>query len=154
MDEKQHDRFQTAIQWVADEKARAMAGQPSRGFFHEQALWIRGVIGKAVRSKSGALYTEVCGTGGCVAGNIVCANGDTIIALDYQPYRGKTYTHACQCMDEDGNVHNISERAAALAGINEREAARLFFQHNSRGQIIRIAQDIAANHGRHLEVIE
>jgi hypothetical protein len=168
MDQKQFDAFQSGVQWVADEAAlRKRVAEREEKYeaghlFHRQRVWASGKATAAIRSivKASGLGTEytydyqvVCPSGCCLAGSIVQRAGDDFVRNDYiQP--GRTVETVDHCMDAEGNVHLISQRARELAGLSETEASRLFHQDNGSDTILRLAKEVAVNHGYNLEIIE
>jgi len=162
MDQKQFNEFQTAIQWVVDEKRRKDDAEQWKPALleHRQQYWAVGETQPGIIAapfpRDGVHVSldwhPVCATGCCVAGNMVLAHGDQFIAPAASAAVGLTVTVE-QCIDEDGMVHKISTRAKEIGGLTDSEAGRLFHQDNSAATIARLATNIAHNHGYTLEVI-
>lgn len=159
MDQKGFELFQTAIQWVLDEKRASQRHVKHTGLWHRQAWWGAGRVTeqvvKAVTSTAPFLSTNhqfsvICVSSCCVAGNIVTVHGDKMVVA------GESLGNSAitdYCVDDDDRLHLIGTRAAALTGITEGEAAELFSPNNSRERVIELATQIAKDHGYELELV-
>lgn len=155
MSEKQFDLFQTGIQWVKDEQERSTRHSNLR---HQQSTWGIGRLMKAIkRTKQGTQVYPVCTTACCLAGNIVLANGDTMVvpaaAVPQELIDNEVAVNVDYCMDAEGNFHSIHERAKVLAGLTEAEATYLFDGCRSAHAQIEYAQDVAARNGYTLDLV-
>lgn len=159
MDLKQFEMFQTTIQWVLDEK-RITAAHGRHGLiWHRQSWWASGkVTDTVVQARSSTIpfttskqFKVICPSAACVAGNIVSAYGDKLVVPEGAIEECTAI--ADYCIDDEGRLHLIGDRAAALAGLSTDEAARLFAPNNSRDYVIELATEIASNHGYELELV-
>ena len=174
MDEKGRDLLETSVQWVQDEERRrqrevekaaraknwkeVQREEPTNGLYHYQGSWGRGIAQRAIKAvidnTLGAYETTatvVCGTSGCLAGNIVLVAGDEFV------FPG-TITPGCDvdvdhCIDAEGNIHQIRQRAQDLLGVNSNEANRMFNGDLSRNQVIHVAKVTAKSYGHELNII-
>lgn len=141
------ETLQAAVQWVVDED-RIMANDPDaeRSLTHDQDLY---TIGYATDQKASG-YRVICPTACCLAGNIVIAHGDLLIVnyLDYDP--GEQNLLADYCLDSDGRVHHVQERAAELVGIDpdpESFDQSMFDGDQNADDIRALAEATARRHG-------
>lgn len=166
MNGKQFDRFQSALQWVADEE-RAVEAAERSSLVHTQETWVFGRVGKPytgplsqtvneecspewARQILDKQFSEVCATNCCFAGNVVIANGDTIIASGF--IEGDLASPA-MCVDADGNVHTIAKRATDLLGITPTQARDMFDGNNEPAMLYQRGARIAEAYGHELRVI-
>lgn len=172
MDEKQEACFTETIQWVIDEaKWRQDEENERSALEHDQNTWGEGSIGETeftgtvLRGTSDeATYgvRAVCGSACCVAGAAVLHAGDQFVIREDKAQEvlanrqrrieagvefAKPPTVAVSwCVDAEGNLHGIPERAADLMGLSWEESHELFNGDNTVNDIMRIAGDIARRH--------
>jgi len=167
MDTKQFNDFQQVIQWVVDEARRKEAEDlaaaddvllPPTDLVHNQNYWGYGKVTdtripikpNSVFGKSVEEVQMVCPTACCVAGHVVVRHGDQMVA-GVQITRDSV--SADYCVDEDGRVHSIPDRAQDLLGISSSESSTLFDGDNDADDVVDKAMDIADAYGYELTVI-
>jgi hypothetical protein len=151
MDQKQFDLFATGIQWVKDEAERDYTAQVR----HNQGTWGLGRIREGIRrlrkNTVQQYFTPVCPSACCLAGNIVLANGDEMV-LPAEMAAGRDTSHVDYCMDAEGEVYHIRERATQVAGLTISESAWLFDACRTAESQIKHAQVIADRYGFTLDL--
>jgi hypothetical protein len=174
MDHKQFELLQQEIQWVVDEARRKAAHQSTKAVAHDQQHWSVGRVSKDSETvkieKSGPFVDDswlqltqpmvVCATSCCLAGGAVVSHGDKIVVfdsgLDLRMYGTSSVyrTVAAEfCVDSEGTLHTISQRAQELMGLTGGEASLLFSGGHSAETLRVQATRIAAEHGYELEII-
>lgn len=141
-----------AVEWVQEQDR---LGRESREREWDQGTWARGVAGYVADGVKvlGVRYLPVdvsCGTACCVAGKICLVSGDRFVTSKKGGMRPGQLVHVEQVVGPDGWVWTIMERARALLGITELEAAKLFASNNDAANVLRLARSIAAAHGEEL----
>jgi hypothetical protein len=155
MNVKQFERLQAAVQWTVDE-ARFKASHRRRGegmIAHVQSSWAIGrLTGRRKKVKGlAAKYAVVCPTSCCLAGNIVAMAGEELVVPDGLT-DANVVVNVEDCIDADGRVRTIPDRAAELTGLTTEDANLLFNGSITAAQIRLHAADIAARSGHTLEV--
>lgn len=158
MDQKQFERLQASVQWVADEANRPFEPRRDREKdpIHNQRTWGSGRLTDDVAINIGNGLVEwrvVCTTNCCLAGHGVLAAGDRMIATAHPQFVGQRVPSNV-CIDTEGRTHSINERAKELFGLTFGESERLFNGAKSADTIVSEAKRIAAEHGYQMEVIE
>ena len=109
------------------------------------------------RTKQGTQVYPVCTSACCLAGNIVLANGDTMVvpagSVAQELIDSECQVNVDYCMDAEGNFHSIHARARELAGLDDAEATYLFDGCRSAHSQIEYAQEVAARNGYTLELM-
>lgn len=154
MDSKQFEEFQTGVQWVQDEARSDTRHGLVR---HNQKTWARGrVKNEVVTDEMSSRWMPVCASACCLAGNIVLAHGDTFVVPAYDSFQGVAEMggecHVDYCMDDEGKIHSINERAIELAGLTDLQAGALFFEGMTAAKIVSYAAAVAEENGYHLDV--
>ena len=152
MDQKQFDLFATGIQWVKDEAERDYTAQVR----HNQGIWGLGRIKEGIRrlrkNSTYQYFAPVCPSACCLAGNIVLANGDEFV-IPAELAAGKDTSHVDYCMDAEGEIHHIRDRAQQVAGLTGLDAQALFDANRSPEVLINMAEQIAAREGFTLDLV-
>lgn len=166
MNEKEFDRFQTALQWVADDADARAHGEDRDGLRHHQDTWGEGFVlpgGPVKETTVKNHFTEqtvivkwsaVCATDCCLAGNVVIANGDVMLVSSRSiegHERGEV--EVSHCMSAEGDVHDIPTRAQELLGLTAGEAHALFDGGNTAQDLLWRGKGIAAEYGHELRII-
>jgi len=160
MDFKEFERLQQAVQTVADEDRinreywnnPTLAGPEPRDWVWEQSTWGWGrTTEDTVHTDEGFGWTLVCGSGGCLAGTGVMQAGDRFVT-ERTKVSG-ALVQVDDCVDADGFVYDIEERASDLFGLEPEESAVLFSAANTATRIISLARTISAKYGHTLVVI-
>jgi len=154
MEQKQFEVFQTAIQWVKDEAERDYA---PIGVRHDQATWGNGEIGTDRVMIGSVKYAAVCPSACCLAGNIVLVAGERFV----YPVNDDLFdpTGACvtvdYCVDDEGHLRQIPDRAAELAGLTDADLwdYNPFAPSHSAEDLISIAEKITKQHGYTLVLV-
>lgn len=151
MDDIQFKRLQKAVQWAYDQET----GVTKTDLAWYQGDWFRGALDGVVPHDERYHFVDVtCGSSGCIAGNVVIAEGDKMVipsAVTRSVYKGMMLT-TTQCLTTDGEVTSIPARARDLLGITQREADSLFAGDNTIDAVIRRAKNIAKHYGHRLVV--
>ena len=145
MDIKGFQVLESAIQWVVDEDVRKRSHIQPNGLEHDQMAWAVGELlpaeqREALGQRFGLGMTMViplCASACCVAGNVVIANGDLLVAIDQ--FGGHTPDRQVKvdfCVTEENEVVYISTRARDLLGISEVEADLLFEGHDTPERVV------------------
>lgn len=153
VDSKQFERLQTAIQFVVDDDRldKRLKATRERSYRWEQGSWGIGRITDQTRRQRGSeeIWNVVCPTSGCLAGTIVTQAGDQMVVPRLSKMEWGGVAMADYCMDRQGVVHSIEERAAELIG---GDPGIMFGAENKVQDLVDLATELAAENGFTLEI--
>jgi|SRR5262245_6635469 len=168
MDQKGFELFQSAVQWILDEKRATENRTKHDPIWHKQQFWATGELTdeEITVDQVGQQYLlswhltqmrVVCPSSACLAGNIVVIHGDKMVADQYSVRYGEQYSNglvsADFCVNDKNQLFTIGTRAQQLIGITSQEASDLFRGGNSRKKVIEMATEIAKGYGFELELV-
>jgi hypothetical protein len=146
---KNYPELERQIAFARDSKeARLSYGVlPMPRLRHDQAVWLR--VPQTAKIGDNAMADGMCGTGCCIAGNVVLQAGAKLVGELYSrdPLTGKEVrskdTVSNEEVEFEGEIYSIRDLAQKLLGLDSYEAGRLFSADNNVDDIEAIVKNWA-----------
>ena len=156
MDQKQFEAFQATMQWAQDEVTREREGaRTSLNLMNWATAYAEDGEFPLQPTKVSCYQEVTCTSTRCLAGNAVFANGDMFVVPTWAQDKIGSVLMVSDCMDSNGNIYPIVERAAEICGLTTYEARSLFMDLIAFPweEIVKYATEVADRYGYTLELV-